>query len=164
MGEREPQPAGAAFAGLAAAVPSSPTFPSPAAPVPPADLAHLPGIEGLHANRDGITPPPLARYLLGYVLRDVRPGGVELAFQPPPAHTNYGGTLHGGILSALADSAMGCAVLSALAAGEWCATLQMTVNVHARGPRARARAASGRVGAVARWLDRARRGDRPIRR
>lgn len=116
------------FAALVAAIPSSPTYPSLTAATPPADLAHLSGIERLQANMAAATPPPPAWYVLGYVLSDVQPGAVELSFRPLPAHTNYGGTLHGGILAALADSAMGCAVLSTLAAGEWCATLQMSVT------------------------------------
>lgn len=116
------------FAALVAAIPSSPTYPSLRAATAPMDLAHLPGIERLRANMAAATPPPPAWYVLGYVLSDVQPGAVELDFRPLPAHTNYGGTLHGGILAALADSAMGCAVLSTLAAGEWCATLQMSVT------------------------------------
>lgn len=43
-------------------------------------------------------------------------------------HTNMGGIVHGGVLSALLDFALGAAVVSTLNEGEWCATQSFTTD------------------------------------
>jgi uncharacterized protein (TIGR00369 family) len=45
-----------------------------------------------------------------------------------PEHFNPMGTLHGGVLCAIADSAMGIAQMSMLEAGETFTTLEMKIN------------------------------------
>lgn len=116
------------FRDLALQIPSSSTYPPVSASIPPEAYSDRAGIERLLANAQGDVPAPPAGYALGYRIRSAEPGSVVFEFQPLPAHSNYGGTAHGGVLSAVADSAMGCAVLSMLAAGEWCAALELKVS------------------------------------
>jgi uncharacterized protein (TIGR00369 family) len=121
--------AGQLHAAAAAAIADSPTRPSRDCAVVPERLAGAPGVERLRANLDGTIPPPPAWYALGYRLTAVEHGRVDFAMEPLPGHTNYGGTVHGGVISALADSAMACAVLSVLDADHWCATIELKVNM-----------------------------------
>jgi uncharacterized protein (TIGR00369 family) len=86
------------------------------------------GLDRLLANAAGTVPAPPAGYLLGFRIRSAERGRTIFDFSPLPAHASYGGTVHGGVLSAVADSAMGCAVLSTLGGGDWCASLELKVN------------------------------------
>lgn len=124
----KPEAIGQRFAGYAAAVANSPTFPPTSGSREPSTATGEPGIDRLRANLQGEIPPPPAWYTLGFRLEAVSRGTVEFAFQPLEAHTNYGGTVHGGVLSALADSAMGCAILSDLDGDHWLATVDMVTN------------------------------------
>jgi acyl-CoA thioesterase len=45
-----------------------------------------------------------------------------------PHHFNSAGIVHGGVLFALADTAMGAALHSTLAPGEGCATIEMKIS------------------------------------
>ena len=51
---------------------------------------------------------------LGITLHAVRPDGVELRMDAGPEHANLHGTVHGGVLATLADTAAGVAVRAAL--------------------------------------------------
>lgn len=120
---------GADHAGAAAAIAASPTRPLNGGHMEPSRMAGSPGLERLLANLTGTIPPPPAWYVLGYRLTAVEHGRVAFEMAPLPGHTNYGGTVHGGVISALADSAMACAVLSVLDADHWCATIELKVNM-----------------------------------
>jgi uncharacterized protein (TIGR00369 family) len=88
----------------------------------------LGGIDVLRAIEDGIiSPPPVAR-LLGLEVEQVSEGLVTFAFEPGEYHYNPLGTVHGGILTTVLDSAMGCAVHSRLRAGLTYTTLELKVN------------------------------------
>lgn len=45
-----------------------------------------------------------------------------------PRHRNRRGVAHGGVVSALLDTALGAAVVSTLTPQEWCGTLQLSVQ------------------------------------
>jgi uncharacterized protein (TIGR00369 family) len=75
----------------------------------------------------GEPPFPLAG-LLGFTITALEPGCVVVAFDATEAHTNPMGTLHGGVLCTLADTAMGIAHASILADGESYATVELKIN------------------------------------
>jgi uncharacterized protein (TIGR00369 family) len=88
----------------------------------------LGGIEVLRAIEDGDIPPPPVARLLGLEVEQVSEGLVTFAFEPAEYHYNPIGTVHGGILTTVLDSAMGCAVHSRLRAGLVYTTLELKVN------------------------------------
>ena len=65
---------------------------------------------------------------LGARLRDSGEGSATLAFEVRDEHLNPAGTLHGGVLATLVDTAMGQAVRSTTDDGEVPATSQLTVT------------------------------------
>jgi uncharacterized protein (TIGR00369 family) len=75
-----------------------------------------------------LPPPPVAR-LLGFDdIESVAEGRVVFRMPPAEEHLNPLGTVHGGVLTALLDSAMGCAVHTTLPAGAMYTTLELKVN------------------------------------
>ena len=78
-------------------------------------------------QRGEVPPPPIAT-LLGLTLVSIEPGRAVVEFEADQRYANPMGTLHGGILSSLADSAMGLAYASTLAEGESFTTLELKIN------------------------------------
>lgn len=72
-------------------------------------------------------PPPVAS-LLGMQLASVGPGIATFTMDVTERHHNPMGSVHGGILSDLADAAMGYAVISTLAPDETFTTLEIKMN------------------------------------
>jgi uncharacterized protein (TIGR00369 family) len=86
------------------------------------------GLELMRAIMDGTLPaPPVAR-LLGFDIERVDEGDVVFAMDPLEAHENPLGTVHGGIVTTLLDSAMGCAVHTTMPPGGKYTTLELKVN------------------------------------
>lgn len=98
----------------------------------PAQLGFLVGkMSGLETARlmlDGKLPTPPIVPTLGISLVEVTEG--RAAFEGSPAEWQYNqlGTVHGGWLSALLDSALGCAVHTVLPAGHGFTTLDLHVR------------------------------------
>ncbi len=90
--------------------------------------AGLSGLEILHriAGKQ-LSPPPLAE-LLGFAPTFVSPGLVAFGYEPREEHYNTHGTIHGGVLATLLDTAMGCAVQSVLDAGVGYATVELKTS------------------------------------
>lgn len=86
------------------------------------------GIEVLRAIEGGELPPPPVARLLGFEIEQISEGLVTFAFEPAEFLYNPLGTVHGGILTTVLDSAMGCAVQSRLRAGLTYTTLELKVN------------------------------------
>jgi uncharacterized protein (TIGR00369 family) len=76
----------------------------------------------------GELPPPLIATLIGFRLTSIEPGQAIFEYEAAEGHANPMGTLHGGILCTIADSAMGMAYASRLEAGESFTTLEMKIN------------------------------------
>jgi uncharacterized protein (TIGR00369 family) len=90
--------------------------------------ADLDGTAFLQAIFDGSLPGvPLAR-TLDFVPVSVRPGAVVFEFTPAEFHYNPIGSVHGGVLAALCDSACGCAVHSTLPAGTSYTSLDLSIK------------------------------------
>jgi uncharacterized protein (TIGR00369 family) len=66
--------------------------------------------------------------LLGFRLVEIDPGRAVVELEAGPRHANIIGTLHGGVIATIADSAMGLACAATLAAGETCTTVDLKVN------------------------------------
>jgi uncharacterized protein (TIGR00369 family) len=66
---------------------------------------------------------------LGFVLRDGEDGRSRWEYRVDPAHYNLNGTLHGGVVMALLDTAMGFAVVSRVAnEGRYNAAAEMSTR------------------------------------
>lgn len=66
--------------------------------------------------------------LLGMSLTSIAPGQAVLEYETSGKHANAMGTLHGGVLCALADTAMGVAFFTVLEEGESLTTLELKIN------------------------------------
>lgn len=66
--------------------------------------------------------------LLGTRALRVGGGESEMHLELRPEHCNRRGVAHGGVISALLDTALGAAVVSTLAEQEWCGTLELSVQ------------------------------------
>ena len=91
-------------------------------------MTRMSGIEYIRAIQDGrISPQPFAR-LMDLEIPAAEPGRVTFSFTPGELWENPMGTLHGGIIGTLLDTAMGMAVQSQLPAGTGFTTLEYKVN------------------------------------
>jgi uncharacterized protein (TIGR00369 family) len=86
------------------------------------------GIAYLKALQSGELPPPPIAVLMGMWISEVSEGRVVFALEPAEYHYNPLGTVHGGVMATLLDSAMGCVVQSMLPAGTSYTTLEIKVN------------------------------------
>jgi len=93
-----------------------------------AALAGLPGIELLSAIGRGELPPPPLMRTLGFEPVEVGPGRMTFAMTPAEMHYNPLGSVHGGVIATLLDSAAGCAVHSVLPAGMGYTSLDLTTK------------------------------------
>ena len=98
-------------------------------PAPAAAAARdLDGLAFLQAILDGNLPgPPVAR-TLDFTPVSAQPGEVVFEFTPAEFHYNPIGSVHGGVLATLCDSACGCAVQSMLPAGSFYTSLDLSVK------------------------------------
>lgn len=102
--------------------------------VDPAELGALVGSEPLDGLgylqrlRDGTLPDAPAIVATGARLVEIEPGRARVHFDPQLVHCNALRRVHGGVISTLLDTAIGYAVVSALAPGQGFSTVQM--NVH----------------------------------
>jgi uncharacterized protein (TIGR00369 family) len=92
------------------------------------------GLELLQGIQSGTVPPPGFAVLLGLDLENVEEGRVVFTMEPGEEHLNPLGTVHGGLLATMLDSAMGCAIQSVLPAGKSYTTVQLDVK-YVRSPR-----------------------------
>jgi uncharacterized protein (TIGR00369 family) len=88
----------------------------------------LSGVDYLNAIRSGALPAVPSMALLGMRITEVEAGRVVFAADPAEYHYNPMGSVHGGILATLLDSAMGSAVQSLAPAGMGYTTLEFKVN------------------------------------
>lgn len=88
----------------------------------------LTGLEILHRISSGLIPAPPAAALVGFEPSYVMPGRVVFAYEPREEHYNTLGAVHGGILTTVLDTVMGCAVHSKLAAGIAPVTIELKTS------------------------------------
>jgi uncharacterized protein (TIGR00369 family) len=86
------------------------------------------GLEFLTALRDRAHPPPPFAGVTDIWLSEVGEGRAVFEALPSSRFYNPLGTVHGGWVSTLLDSAMGCAVHSTIKAGQAYTTVDMSVT------------------------------------
>lgn len=91
-------------------------------------VAAMSGLERLLAVRDGTLPTPPFAETTAMRLAEAERGRVLFRKMPSSRFYNPQGTVHGGWIATLLDSAMACAVQSLLGAGQGFTTTAMTVN------------------------------------
>lgn len=87
------------------------------------------GLEYLQSILDGVNPLPPICQTLDFDPVAMEDGKAVFSVIPSEFHYNPIGVVHGGLLSTLCDSAMGCAIHTKLAAGVGYTTLELKVNL-----------------------------------
>jgi len=82
----------------------------------------------LEAIASGELPAPPVMRLLNIGFGELDEGRVVFILEPAEYHYNPIGSVHGGVISTICDSAMGCAVQSTLPAGAGYTSLELKVN------------------------------------
>ena len=95
----------------------------------PEQLRGRTGLETLQAIFAGELPSPLIGETLDFVPIRMDVGVAVFQGRPQLKHYNPLGAVHGGWFATLLDSALGCAVHSALPAGKGYTTLELKVNI-----------------------------------
>ena len=89
----------------------------------------LTGLELLRLTIDGGLPQPPICGTLGFRLVEAHEGRAVFEGETGEHLLNPMGSVHGGYLATLLDSALGCAVMTTLAAGRAYTTVQLGVNL-----------------------------------
>jgi uncharacterized protein (TIGR00369 family) len=93
-----------------------------------AALSSLSGLDFVRAMIAGSIPPPPIGQLIGMRLVEVSEGSATFVCDPNESQYNPIGTVHGGLVCTLLDSALGCAVHSTLPQGQGYTSLEIKVN------------------------------------
>jgi uncharacterized protein (TIGR00369 family) len=91
-------------------------------------LRGMNGFDRLAAIKRGDAALPPAAALLGLRLDELTSGRTVFSMIADELHENPMGTMHGGIVATLVDTAMGCAVSSTLPADAGFTTLELKTN------------------------------------
>lgn len=91
--------------------------------------SQLAGIDYLRSMLAGEIPPPPIAAMLDIDLHSIEPGHVVFKARAAEYYYNPGGAVHGGVITTLLDSAMGCAVLTHLDAGIGYGTVQLNIHM-----------------------------------
>lgn len=119
----------------------------------PEQVRELAGLDLFKAMLEGRVPPPPITETAGFILTLVDHGRATFHGMPTVEYYNPLGTIHGGWITTLLDSCMGCAVHTTLAAGQSYTTLELKVNfVRAVAVKTGAVQAEGRVIHVGRQI------------
>jgi uncharacterized protein (TIGR00369 family) len=89
----------------------------------------LSGIEYFRKMKAGELPPPAMLELFGIRLVEVEEGRVVFSATAEERFYNGTGVAHGGFAATLLDTALGCAINSAMPAGRRFTTLELTINL-----------------------------------
>ncbi|CAN5303026.1 PaaI family thioesterase [soil metagenome] len=108
-------------------------------PTPSFKLAlSMSGLDYLTEMAEGRIPPPPIGAHIGLGFSSLAVGDVVMTAVPDASHYNPIGTVHGGFIATILDSAAGCAVHTTLPAGVGYTSIDLRVNyfraVHAGAP------------------------------
>src|SRR6186713_2804717 len=100
--------------------------------VDPLDTAEkaksMAGYDFLNGILMGSIPPPPIAQTLDFKPLSLEIGRVVFEFEPREFHYNPIGTVHGGVISTVLDTVLGCALHSTLSKGVAYTTLELKVN------------------------------------
>lgn len=102
---------------------------SPADLLPMDQVVQFSGLEFMQGILEGRLPGPPIGAQLGYTLHEVSEGRAVFRGTPEFEVTNPMGTVHGGWYGTLLDSAMACAVMTAVPKGSAYTTLEYKINI-----------------------------------
>lgn len=94
----------------------------------PEQFAGKSGMQIFEAMLAGHIPAPPITRTLNFTLVEARPGHAEFQGEPLFEHYNPLGTVHGGWIATLLDSAVACAIHTLLPVGKTYTTLELKVN------------------------------------
>jgi uncharacterized protein (TIGR00369 family) len=95
----------------------------------PREVANLSGMELFSAMAEGRLPPPPIGKTLNFWLTEFEHGRAVFGGEPTRDFYNPIGSVHGSYAAALLDSCMGCAVHTALPAGQAYTTLEYKISL-----------------------------------
>lgn len=93
-------------------------------------ISKLSGLDFMRAFLSGELPPPPFMELLGVRIVSVDPGSVCFEFEPSEFMYSPLGNVHGGIVTVMLDTAMGCSFHTTLPPGIGYTTLELKVSFH----------------------------------
>src|SRR5579872_1086976 len=93
-----------------------------------AKWAQLSGREFLEAIGNGTIPLPPILSVLDIREGAIGDGWIEFSMVPQPFMLNLAGTVHGGVLATLVDSALTCALVTQLPQGMACTTIDLQMR------------------------------------
>ncbi|MFI5892796.1 PaaI family thioesterase [Actinoplanes sp. NPDC051513] len=93
-----------------------------------AEIGRRSGLDFLQAMARGDFPAPPIMHLIDLASMEVEEGSVTLRLDPQEFHYNPLGTMHGGVISTLLDTAAACSVHSTLPVGVGYTSLDLTVK------------------------------------
>ncbi|HEY4440048.1 MAG TPA: PaaI family thioesterase [Candidatus Elarobacter sp.] len=88
------------------------------------------GLDALRAMQRGETPQTPVGLWMNFTLEEADRGKVTFAMEPREELYNLIGSVHGGIITALMDTALGTAVQSVLPAGKVATTMDLHTRFH----------------------------------
>ena len=94
----------------------------------PEQIAGKTGLEMMEAMLRAEIPYAAIAKTLDFALLEVSPGRAVFQGTPLPQHMNPLGTVHGGWVATLLDSALGCSVHTMMPAGRAYTTAELSVN------------------------------------
>jgi len=94
-----------------------------------ATAAEMTGLDFMRALRDGELPAPPIAVTVGFELTEAEEGRTVFTCTPGEHHYNLIGSVHGGLVATLVDSATGTAVHTTLAKGELYGTVNLSVDM-----------------------------------
>jgi uncharacterized protein (TIGR00369 family) len=94
----------------------------------PEQFAGRTGMQVFEAMLRGEIPVPPISDTLDFLLVEAEPGRVQFQGRPQFSHYNPLGTVHGGWIATLLDSAVACAVHTLLPVGKTYTTIELKVN------------------------------------
>ena len=93
-----------------------------------AAMPSMTGLDYLHSMMGKKLPPPPMNELLSMTLVEAVEGRATFTCVPDESHYNPIGAVHGGLVCALLDSALGCAVHTTLPQGIGYTSIEIKVN------------------------------------